>query len=181
MRAKRFGLRAPPSGLSIRTIARHAATPLLVFATSACYPPPVDARAHGSWTYEVQAPSDGSRVVTVEATFDGARTDRIGLPHESVPWIREMKVRFGDGYRTVERRGNEWFERTCNWHCTVRYRIDLGELAAGCGDEVDCARRVGDATLSPALAWLVHPVPRMDVPVKVHVHTADNAQFSTGM
>lgn len=184
MGAKRYGGRAPLRTIVRRTtttIARHAAMPLLVFATSACYPPPVDARAHGSWTYEVQAPVDGSRVVTVEATFDGARTERIGLPRESVPWIRDMKVRAGDAYRTVERRGNEWFERSCNWHCTVRYRIDLGELAAGCGDEVDCARRVGDATLSPALAWLVHPVPRMDVPVKVHVHTPDGAQFATGM
>jgi hypothetical protein len=167
--------------MRIGAIAQKLALPLLVLGTSACYRPPALADAHGSWAYEVDAPVDGSRVVTVEASFEGARTERIGLPRESVPWIKDMKVRTGDGWRTVERRGNEWFERSCNWRCTVRYKIDLGDLAASCGDEVDCARRVGAATLSPALAWLVHPVPRMDVPVKVRVHTTDGAQFSTGM
>lgn len=162
-------------------IGRRVAMPLLVLATSACYRPPHEARPHGSWAYEVEAPTAGSRLVTVEATFEGARTERLGIPRESVPWIKDMKVRSGDGYRTVERRGNEWFERSCNWRCTVKYKIDLGELASSCGDEVDCARRVGDATLSPALAWLVHPIPRTDVPVRVRVRTADAAQFVTGM
>lgn len=155
--------------------------PLLVLATSACYRPPREARQHGSWAYEVEAPTAGSRVVTVKATFDGARTERIGLPRESVPWIKDMKVRSGDTYRSIERRGNEWVERSCTWRCTVSYAIDLGELASGCGDEVDCARRVGEATLSPALAWLVHPVPRIDVPVRIRVRTHDAAQFATGM
>ena len=167
--------------LRIPGIGRRVAMPLLVLATSACYRPPHEARPHGSWSYQVEAPTAGSRVVTVEATFDGARTERLGIPRESAPWIKEMKVRAGDSYRTVERRGNEWFERSCNWRCTVKYKIDLGELASSCGDEVDCARRVGDATLSPALAWLVHPVPRMDVPVRVRVRTNDASQFVTGM
>lgn len=155
--------------------------PLLVFATSACYRPPADARQLGSWTYEVDAPTSGSRLVTVEATFDGARTDRIGIPHDSEPWVREMRARTGDGWRTVERRGSEWVEPSCRWRCTLRYQIDLEELARACGDEVDCARRVGDATLSPALAWLVHPVPRNDVPITVRVRTKDRAQFASGM
>ena len=175
-----FGLRKL-AWMPIREIGRHVAMPLLVLGTSACYRPPTEARAHGSWAYEVEAPTVGSRVVTVEATFEGARTERLGLPRDSAPWIKDMKVRAGDTFRTVERRGNEWFERSCNWRCTVRYRIDLGELAASCGDEVDCARRVGETTLSPALAWLVHPVPRTDVPVRVRVHSDDGAQFATGM
>src|SRR5262249_48518673 len=80
-----------------------------------------------------------------------------------------------------ERRGNEWFERACNWRCTIRYRVDLDELATACGDEVDCARRVGEGTLSPALAWLIHPIPRHDVPVTVRVRTPDPTQFASGM
>lgn len=159
----------------------RAALPLLVLVTSACYRPPNEARQRGGWSYEVEAPTAGSRIVVVEATFEGARTERLALPKDVMPFVREAKVRSGDSYRTVERRGNEWFERSCNWRCTVKYRIDLGELAAACGDEVDCARRVGDATLSPALSWLVHPVPRLDVPVTVRVRTPDSAQFATGM
>jgi hypothetical protein len=175
-----YGLRTT-AWSSASGIGRRVAMPLLVLATAACYRPPTEARQHGSWTYDVDAPTAGSRVVNVEATFDGAHTERLGIPHDSVPWIKDMKVRTGDTYRTVERRGNEWFERACNWRCTLKYKVDLGELATSCGDEVDCARRVGDATLSPALAWLVHPVPRTDVPVKVRIHTQDGAQFATGM
>ncbi|MDF2692258.1 MAG: hypothetical protein K0S65_641, partial [Labilithrix sp.] len=180
MSAMQCGLRTR-AWLRMPWIGRRVAMPLLVLATSACYRPPNEARQHGSWTYDVEAPTAGSRLVTVEATFDGAHTERLGVPRDSAPWIKEMKVRSGDTYRTVERRGNEWFERSCNWRCTVRYKIDLGELANSCGDEVDCARRVGDATLSPALAWLVHPIPRTDVPVTVRVQTHDGAQFATGM
>jgi hypothetical protein len=157
------------------------AMPLLVLATSACYRPPTEARAQGSWSYEVEAPAEGSRVVTVEATFDHARTERLALPRDVLPYVRDVKVRTNEGYRTVERRGNEWYERSCKHHCSIKYQVDLGELAASCGDEVDCARRVGATTLSPALEWLVHPVPRTDVPVSVHVTATDPAQFASGM
>ncbi len=155
--------------------------PLLVLATSACYRPPADARPQGSWSFAVDAPIAGSRRVTVEATFDGARTERLSLPRDSVAHVRDMKVRTGGGWRSVEQRGDEWFERSCNWRCTVKYEVDLEALAARCGDEVDCAKRVGDATLSPALSWLIHPVPRHDVPVTVRVKTEDPAQFASGM
>ena len=154
--------------------------PLLLAAT-ACVRPATDARATGSWSYEVDAPADGSRVVTVEATFDDAHTDRIAITRESAPFVRDVQLRTRNGYRTVERRGSEWYEPACARHCTVRYRIDLGELAAACGDEVDCARRVGEATLSPALAWLAHPSPKTDVPVSVHVRTPAGAGFASGM
>jgi hypothetical protein len=156
--------------------------PLLVLATTACYRPAVEARPDGSWSYEVAAPAAGSRVVTVEATFDSAHTERLGLPKDAAPHVRDVKVRDPDGvYRTVERRENEWFERSCNSRCTISYTIDLGALAQTCHDEVDCARRVGPATLSPALAWLIHPTPRTDVPVTVRVHPVDGAQFASGM
>lgn len=179
MGAMQFGLRWAQARRP--RVVRRVAMPLLVLATSACYRPPMEARPQGGWTYEVDAPTAGSRVVTVEATFENARTERLAIPRGSVPHVRDVKVRAGDGYRTVERRGNEWFERSCNSRCTIRYRIDLDELAASCGDEVDCARRVGAATLSPALAWLIHPTPRHDVPVRVHVWTPDPAQFASGM
>ena len=165
-----------------RLLSSRLVMTFLVFVTSACYKPATEARPRGSWGYEVDAPAAGSRVVTVEATFDAAHTERLGVPKEAVAHVREVKVRDPDGaYRDVERRGNEWFERSCNWRCTVTYKVDLGDLAAHCGDEVDCARRVGAATLSPSLAWLIHPVPRADVPVTVRVRASDSNQFATGM
>lgn len=149
--------------------------------TTACYRPPADARSSGSWAYAVEAPLAGSRVVKVEATFEGARTERIALARETAPFVRDMKVRNGSGFRSVERRGNEWFERSCMARCTIRYSVDLGEVAAACGDEVDCAKRVGPTTLSPALQWLAHPLPRTDVPVTVQIHSPDATPFASGM
>lgn len=159
---------------------RHVAMPLLLGAT-ACVRPPTDPRASGSWSYEVEAPGEGSRTVVVEATFDNARTDRLAIAREAAPFVREMQLRTADGWRTVERRGAQWYEPTCRSHCTVHYRVDLGELAAACGDEVDCARRIGESTLSPALQWLVHPSPKTDVPVSVRVSSKNASLFATGM
>lgn len=160
---------------------RQLGMPLLALATSACYRPPADPRAAGSWTFDVEAPPEGSRTLVVEATFENARTERIGVSRDSAPYVRDVLVRTGAGYRTVERRGKEWFEPSCLRHCTVRYRIDLGELASACGDEVDCARRVNDSTLSPSLAWLLHPVPRTDVPVYLRVKGSTDKTFASGM
>ncbi|MBS2016945.1 MAG: hypothetical protein JST00_28925 [Deltaproteobacteria bacterium] len=154
--------------------------PLLLGAAS-CVRPASDARAAGGWSYEVEAPGDGSRTVVVEATFDNARTDRLAIAREAAPFVKDMQLRTADGWRTVERRSGQWVEPVCRSHCTVRYRVDLGELAAACRDEVDCARRVGESTLSPALQWLVHPAPKTDVPVRVRVSAKDTSRFATGM
>src|SRR4051812_24970704 len=112
---------------------RGLAMPLL-FAAAACVRPAVDPRAMGSWSYEVDAPIDGSRVVSVEATFDNARTDRIAIARESAPFMRDVQLKTHQGWAAVERRDSDWIEASCIRHCTVRYRIDLGELAAACGD-----------------------------------------------
>ena len=159
---------------------RHLAMPLFFLAT-ACVRPANDTHASGSWTYEVDAPAEGSRVVGVEVTFDNARTERITIARESAPFVRDVQVKTSSGYRSVEHRGSQWYEPSCTRHCTIRYHIDLGELAEACGDEVDCARRVGDSTLSPALAWLAHPSPKTDVGVTVRVRTPNALQFLSGM
>jgi hypothetical protein len=174
-----YGLRWIGSRLS--RLSRQAVMPALVLATSACYRPADDPQSRGSWTYDVVAPEDGSRTLTIQATFEGARTDRLAIGRDLHPYIRDVRVTSGgERFRTVERRGAEWMERSCNWRCTVRYQVNLDEVAASCGDEVDCARRVGSATLSPSLAWLIHPVPRRDVPVKIHVN-APPGRFASGM
>lgn len=161
---------------------RQVGMPLLALATSACYRPPADPRAAGSWSFDVEAPRAGSRTLVVEATFENARTDRIGIARDAASFVRDVKVKTtSGGYRTVERRGKEWVEPSCARRCTIRYKIDLGELASACGDEVDCARRVDATTLSPSLAWLAHPVPRTDVPVYVRVKNATPETFASGM
>jgi hypothetical protein len=135
----------------------------------------------GGWSYDVEAPVAGSRVVVVEATFENARTARLVIARSSAPFVRDLQVKTQDGWSTVARSGEQWVVPACGRYCTVRYRIDLGELASACGDEVDCARRVGGATLSPALAWLAYPSPKTDVPVTVRVHTPNVLEFMSGM
>ena len=160
----------------------YFAMPFLLLGATACARPLASSpQAAGYWTYDVEAPADGSRTVMVEATFEGARTERLAIGKEVAPYVHDVQVRRGDSYRTVYRRGADWVEPSCTSRCTVRWRVDLGELAAACGDEVDCARRVGEATLSPALAWLLHPAPKLDVPVRVRVHTPQAMRFMTGL
>ncbi|MDB4941320.1 MAG: hypothetical protein JWP97_854 [Labilithrix sp.] len=175
MDALQHRVRAPRSGRAA------LALPLLLLGVS-CMRPAAEPRPSGAWAYEVEAPARGSRVVTVQATFDDARTPQIAIAPDSAPFVRGLEVRTSAGWRTVERHGAGWAEPSCTTHCTIRYAIDLGQLAQACGDEVDCARRVGDATLSPALAWLAHPSPRTDVPVTVNVATpGDDGGFSSGL
>jgi hypothetical protein len=167
-------------GLRGSRILQHLAIPLLVVATG-CVRPAADPRASGAWSYEVDAPAVGSRTLTVHATFDNARTDFVAIARESSGFVRQLERKTAGGWVAVERRGAQWYEPACQRRCTLRYRIDLGELATACGEEVDCARRVGDATLSPALAWLAYPSPKTDVPVSVHVRTPPGTQFASGM
>src|SRR3954452_4521024 len=95
----------------------HLAMPLLL-ASTACVRPAHDARADGSWSYVVDAPAEGSRTVMVEATFDNARTDRLAIARESSAFVRDVQLKVGGGWRTVEKRGSQWFEPACSRHCT---------------------------------------------------------------
>lgn len=161
--------------------AKHLAMPLFLALATACARPPVSPGTGGHFTYDVETPPDGSRTVVVQGTFEGARTDRLSIGPDVAPFVRDVQVRRGDTYQTVYRRGADWIAPACMTSCTVKWRIDLGELASACGDELDCARRVGDATLSPALAWLLYPAPKPDVPVRVRVHTPRAMRFVTGL
>lgn len=152
-----------------RTLVRLFWLPLLLVLV-ACMRPASEPRVAGRYLYEVDATT---RDLVVEATFDDARTERLALPHAEL--ARDLSLRTEDGWRPAQ-----WNEPSCRSHCTIRYRLDLGALADACKGEVDCARRVDDAVISPALAWLAHPSPKTDVPVTVHVRAPEHA-FATGM
>jgi hypothetical protein len=146
-----------------------------------CGRPATSPRASGSWEYVVDAPLSGSRVVAVEASFHRARTERLAVHESAAPLLRDLELKTPSGWRRIVRWGTGWLEPTCAEDCTVRYTLDLDQVAQACGDEIDCAMRVGRATLSPSLAWLVHPAPKVDVPVTVRVRVVDPNEFATGM
>ncbi|MEZ4258622.1 MAG: hypothetical protein R3B36_06115 [Polyangiaceae bacterium] len=161
--------------------ARTLALVALFAAAPASCARPRTPHLEARWHYQVDAPGAGSRVVAVQAMFEDARTDRLTLPPDSMKVVSAMELWTAGGWRTVQRTRTGWSEPSCRSRCTVRYTIDLGELAAACGDEVDCASRVGAATLSPAMAWLAHPVPRLDVPATVDVRSPNALEFVSGM
>jgi hypothetical protein len=169
-------------GILVRVgMARRLLAACLALFLITCVRSASDVAGRGRWIYEVDVPASGSNIVVV-ATFEHARTKAIVVPRGAGTWIEGMSIRGRGGvYRAVETRGAEWFEPTCEERCTLRYTVNLDELSRHCGDEVDCARRVGPAILSPSMAWLVHPSPRADVPVEVRVRADDPSRFATGM
>jgi hypothetical protein len=155
---------------------------ILTVAAVACGPGATSPKgADGRWDYLVSPPRPGSRVLSVEATFVRARTERLAVAETAAPHVRDLEVRDVGGWRRVSKWGTGWLEAACAQECTVRYTLDLEQVADGCDDEIDCAMRVGPSTLSPALTWLVHPAPKVDVPVTVRVRAANGAAFATGM
>jgi hypothetical protein len=134
------------------------------------------------WDYVVEAPTADSRDVAVEATFTGARLDGLALPEEVLPYVRDLRLTSGDVEPVaLAPRPGGWATSGCVARCTVRYRVDLDDLAEAVNDDVATAARVDRATLSPAGAWLIHPVPRTDVPVTVRMRGADPSTFASGM
>jgi len=151
-----------------------------MLAGLSCVKPAADVRAAEGWSYDVDVLADASPTIVVEATFDNARTDRLTFAR-AVAMNHPVERKTADGWVPVQMRGSQWIEPGCQRRCTVRYRIDLTELAAQCGGNLDCARVVDGAVLSPAMAWLMYPAPKVDAPVSVHVRTEPGATFATGM
>lgn len=157
---------------------------LLVVATAGllgCGSPRAVTLPTPSWDYLVEAPSPGSRVLAVEATFVGVGTERLAIDETASLHVEHLEVKSGDAWRPVARRGGAWIAPMCAQACTLRYRLDLGKVADGCEGHIDCAMRVGPSTLSPALAWLLHPSPKLDVRARVRVKVPGGEGFATGL
>jgi len=134
-----------------------------------------------AWEYTVDPPAHGSREVRVRAEFSGSGTDQLAIEASAVASVRDLEVNGGDGWRPAPPVARGWRVAACRSHCAVRYSVDLGKVAAASDDSVDGAVRVGDATLSPALAWLLHPEPNGNASVVVRVHPPDAREFVTGL
>jgi predicted metalloprotease with PDZ domain len=82
--------------------------------------------------------------------------------------------------RALEQRGEAWIAPDCRSRCRIRYTVDLDALASGC-NRLDCARRVGQAVIGSAAAWLLLPEPSADAVLHVRVGAGDRARFATGL
>jgi hypothetical protein len=134
-----------------------------------------------SWEYVVDAPADGSRVLSVRARFTSSGTDALLISDTASPLVRDLLVDTGQGMHPATRTGSQWTIPGCSVRCSVRYTVDLGALAAACDDAMSGASRVGDAILSPAMTWLLHPEPNGDAPVTLRLRGGEPGQVLTGL
>jgi hypothetical protein len=128
----------------------------------------------------VAVPSAPSRVLRVEATFIGAGTTRLAIPFEAHGRMRPEEKR-GDAWVALGTSGDEWDAPSCTSRCTVRYAIDLDDLASACHGDLDCALGVGGGVVGPASAWLLRPEPRGDASATMHIRGGDASTFATGL
>jgi hypothetical protein len=119
-------------------------------------------------------------VLRVAATFTSSGTDELAI--DGPPGhVASLEVDEGAGFFALPSNGGPMRAASCRRHCDVRYTVDLAALAAACDDAVDCAARAGNATLSPALAWLLHPEPNGDADVTVRIRASDPGELLTGL
>jgi hypothetical protein len=161
-------------------MAKRGALATLVLCASSCGVGPKHVE-RGHWDYDVTPPPVGGTVLSIEATFERAGTERLAVADEGRALIRDLSIGGEGAWRPAATSGAGWTDPTCVMHCSIRYTVDLDALAHACDDSIDCGARIGDTFVAPSLVWLVHPSPRMDVPLTVRVRGGDARTFATGM
>jgi len=135
-----------------------------------------------AYEYAIAPPPDGSWLLSVEATFVRAPSGKLVAPGVSEAF-RDVAVVPGGvsgGAGRVERAGDGWQADACRSRCVLRYVVDLDALASGC-HRMDCGRRVGDAILDVASAWMIRPEPAGDAVIRVHLAGGEPRRFATGL
>jgi hypothetical protein len=151
-------------------------------AVSSCAPscgPRAPIAAKAVYTYAIAPPPEGSWVLSVEATLESSPGDRLVAP-ESVDSLRDVVLVGTDGVSPLARDGDAFIAPACRSRCTIRYALDLGDVASSC-HRMDCERRVGDSVLGRASAFLLRPEPMGDATFHVHVIGPDALRFATGL
>jgi hypothetical protein len=132
------------------------------------------------YSYVLSVPPAGSWILDIEATLERAPSDVLVGP---APERALRDVSLVDALGTphgIARHGDTWSAPECRRSCRIRYRVDLDALASTC-HRLDCARRVGDAIIGSAAAWLLLPEPSGDAVLHVRVGGGDPRRFSTGL
>jgi predicted metalloprotease with PDZ domain len=162
----------------MRAPASAAAAPAILAVLAGCARHPATAPpSPGAWDYEVTPPPAGSWSLAVEATIERATSDQLVIEGETQA-VKDVALVDGGG--RVERRGDGWVVPACRARCRVRYVVDLEALATGCR-WLNCTRRVGDAVLGQASAWMLRPEPEGNATVRLRVKGDAAARFATGL
>jgi predicted metalloprotease with PDZ domain len=159
----------------------RAATLTAAIGLVHCRPAPPAARSAGEWDYVLTVPPAGSWKLGIEAVIERAPVDRLvsgGLDSAFAD------VSFSDGegaFAPATRDGGGWRVPACRKRCRLRYTVDLDRLSAEC--RLDCARRVGEAVLGQASAWMLRPEPPGSAVVRVRLGAggAGADRYATGL
>jgi hypothetical protein len=141
---------------------------------------PADPQA--DYAYSIAPPAEGSWLLSVEATLDRAPSERLVAPGATEA-LRDVTLLSAAGSSSggpIARDGDGWRAPSCKTHCVVRYVVDLDALAAAC-HRMDCSRRVGDAVLGVASAFMLRPEPSGSALLHVHLVGGTAARFATGL
>ena len=162
-----------------RGVVRAAAAGALVAASCANRPPSVSPVRAPAYAYAIAPPPDGSWLLKIEATFEGAPSAHLSAPFEGA--LRDVSIVDGAVARPAARdRNGGWVAEACRDRCTLTYTVDLDALASSCG-RMDCGRRVGEAVLGTASTWMLRPEPPGDAAIRLRVSGGDPARFATGL
>ncbi len=171
--------RRPAFGAWSRGTLAGLASTILASCSPSCGPR-VPASARPVFRYAIAPPPAGSFVLHVEATLEQAPTERLVSP-ESAGLLRDVVLVGAAGESTaVGRDGDAFVATACRSRCTLRYTLDLAELAASCR-RMDCERRVGDAVIGRATAFLLFPETLGDAVFEVDAVGPDTRRFATGL
>jgi len=132
-----------------------------------------------SYAYAITPPPAGSWMLEVEARIERAPSERLAAP-EATAALRSVTLVEGARSVPLLLAGDAWLAPSCRTRCTVRYAVDLDALSASCR-HMDCARRVGEAVLGTAAAWMLRPEPAGDAAMRVEVRGGDASRFATGL
>jgi predicted metalloprotease with PDZ domain len=156
----------------------------LASATLASCAPSCGARAPSGaspvFRYAIAPPPEGSFLLHVEATLEQSPTERLVAP-ESAGLLRDVVLVGAAGESTPPGRdGDVFVASACRSRCTLRYTLDLAELAASCR-RMDCERRVGEGVIGRATAFLLRPETAGDAVFEVDTVGPDVQRFATGL
>ncbi len=73
-----------------------------------------------------------------------------------------------------------WIAPACRTRCRLRYTVDLEALGSSC-QRLDCGRRIGDAVVSQASAWMLRPEPAGEAVVRVRMRPEAGDRYATGL
>lgn len=138
------------------------------------------AAAAGAWEYEVTPPGPGSWRVAVEATIERAPGERLVAGEAPAAFHEVSVLSTGGQVAPAARDGDAWVVPACRKRCRLRYDVDLDALASAC-HRLDCGRRVGDAVVSQASAWMLRPEGAGDAAVRVRLPAGPSERFATGL